>query len=276
MQNLINIEQKAIGTTRVQTVDARELHAFLEVRRDFTNWIKQRISKYGFIENQDFVCVDGLSLSPNLANQSSIENVLSADQGFDIRSNQGRGGNRRSIAYHVSIDMAKELSMVERTPKGKEARQYFIECERRLRSGESSNTLDNDISVIKQYMTYLRANKASGIPLASAVELTRQTMRSRGIDIDTILPMPPVAFSDTVKTNAEKDAAAREKIFSIIQSQGTVKQGVLYNRCRNMDKNEFQKNLDVLLVQNKIQQFVFEHSATKKRFNLYRMSGALN
>ena len=254
MQNLINIEQKAIGTTRVQTVDARELHAFLEVGKHFASWISDRIDQFGFVEDQDFIVLD----FPNSGNQV------------------GYGGDRRSKEYHLTLDMAKELSMVERTPKGKEARQYFIECERRLRSGESSNTLDNDISVIKQYMTYLRANKASGIPLASAVELTRQTMRSRGIDIDTILPMPPVAFSDTVKTNAEKDAAAREKIFSIIQSQGTVKQGVLYNRCRNMDKNEFQKNLDVLLVQNKIQQFVFEHSATKKRFNLYRMSGALN
>ena len=250
MQNLINIEQKQIGTQFVQSVYARDLHAFLENKDMFAHWIKDRISQFGFVENQDFV--------------SFWENP------------QKPQGGRPSEEYHLTLDMAKELSMVERTPKGKEARQYFIECERLLRSGESSNTLDNDISVIKQYMTYLRANKASGIPLASAVELTRQTMRSRGIDIDTILPMPPVAFSDTVKTNAEKDAAAREKIFSIIQSQGTVKQGVLYNRCRNMDKNEFQKHLDVLLVQNKIQQFVFEHSATKKRFNLYRMSGALN
>ena len=118
--------------------------------------------------------------------------------------------------------------------------------------------VDSDVdSAIKQYMLFLRANKASGFPLTVAVESARQSMRNNGVNINKILPMPPVAFSDTVKANAEKDAAAREKIFSIIQSHGTVKQGVLYNRCRNMDKNEFQKHLDVLLVQNKIQQFVF-------------------
>ena len=211
MQNLINIEQKAIGTTRVQTVDAREPHAFLEVGKRFASWVSERIEQFDFVENQDFIVFD----FPDSGNQV------------------GHGGDRRSKEYHLTLDMAKELSMVERTPKGKEARQYFIECERRLRSGEEpSKSLDNNIASIKQFMVVLKANKAL--------------------------------------------AAAREKIFSIIQSQGTVKQGVLYNRRRNMDKNEFQKRLDVPLAQNKIQQFVFEHSATKKRFNLYRMSGALN
>ena len=137
--------------------------------------------------------------------------------------------------------------------------------------------VDSDTNTaIKQYLLFLRANKASGLPLTIAVEQSRQAMRDNGVNIDKILPMPPVFYSDTVKANAEKDAAAREKIFSIIQSHGTVKQGVLYNRCRNMDKNEFQKHLDVLLVQNKIQQFVFENPTNKKRFNSYRMSGALN
>ena len=40
-----------------KVVDARLLHAFLQIRRDFTSWIKDRISKYGFIENQDFVLI---------------------------------------------------------------------------------------------------------------------------------------------------------------------------------------------------------------------------
>ena len=99
-------------------------------------------------------------------------------------------------------------------------------------------------------------------------------MRNRGIDIDALLPMPrPSSFC---KDNAEKDAAARDRIFSIIQSQGTVKQGVLYNRCRNMRNEDVQKHINVLLLQKKIQQVVMENPTNKKRFNLYRMSGALN
>ena len=253
MQNLINIEQKAIGTTHVQTVDARELHAFLEVGKHFASWISDRIDQFGFVEDQDFIVLD----FPNSGNQV------------------GYGGDRRSKEYHLTLDMAKELSMVERTPKGKEARLYFIECERRLRSSEPNKALDtNWLDPIKQFMVVLKANKALGVPLQVAVEQSRQTMRNRGIDIDALLPMPrPSSFC---KDNAEKDAAARDRIFSIIQSQGTVKQGVLYNRCRNMRNEDVQKHINVLLLQKKIQQVVMENPTNKKRFNLYRMSGALN
>lgn len=110
--NLISINESTVGSDTVQTVNARELHEFLEVGKDFSNWIKDRIQKYEFVENQDFVC------SP----------VLASD---------GRGGQNR-IDYHVSIDMAKELSMVERNAKGKQARQYFIEVEKAYRKKADS------------------------------------------------------------------------------------------------------------------------------------------
>lgn len=107
--NLINIEQTAIGGDLIETVNARELHEFLEVGRDFTNWIKGRIEQYGFVEGQDF--------TPILAKSS---------------------GGRPSTEYHITLDMAKELSMVERNEKGKQARQYFIECERKVK-GQTFN-----------------------------------------------------------------------------------------------------------------------------------------
>lgn len=89
-----------------QTVNARELHAFLENRDHFSTWIKDRISQYGFVENQDFVRFSEFSEKPL--------------------------GGRPSMEYALSLDMAKELSMVERNTKGKQARQYFIDCEKRL------------------------------------------------------------------------------------------------------------------------------------------------
>ena len=138
-------------------------------------------------------------------------------------------------------------------------------------------SIDSDTNTaIKQYLLFLRANKASGLPLTIAVEHSRQAMRDRGINIDAILPMPPVAFSDSIKINAEKDAAARDRIFSIIQSKGSVPQGVIFNRCRNMRKEDVQKHIDVLLLQNKIQQVVLENPTNKKRFNLYRMAVTFN
>ena len=88
-----------------ETVNARDLHEFLESRRDFSNWIKQRIEKYGFIEGEDFTTI--------LA-----------------KSNGGRPG----IEYHISIEMAKELSMVENNEKGRQARRYFIEREKQAKA----------------------------------------------------------------------------------------------------------------------------------------------
>jgi anti-repressor protein len=104
MNELIKIEDRPIGNDQVQTINARELHAFLEVKSEFRHWIKNRIDDFGFAEEQDFV--------------TSVKNY--------------RGGESKD--YHVTLDMAKELAMVERNEKGKQARQYFIECERRVKA----------------------------------------------------------------------------------------------------------------------------------------------
>lgn len=87
-----------------QLVDARELHAFLENKRQFSDWIKQRIDQYGFIENHDYI-------------------------GFSQNSEKPSGG-RPSFEYGLTLDMAKELSMVENNEKGKIARRYFIQKEK--------------------------------------------------------------------------------------------------------------------------------------------------
>ena len=112
MHELIPLHLQTIDDNTVETVSARELHAFLEVQTRFNDWIKTRISEYDFVENQDFVCV-----SKNLETQRA----------------DGQRGITTRKEYYITLDMAKELSMVERNEKGKQARQYFIECERKLR-----------------------------------------------------------------------------------------------------------------------------------------------
>lgn len=107
MNNIIKIDQQQLNGALVQTANGRELHTFLEVGKDFSTWIKARIEQYGFVEHHDFVT-------------------------FDAAPQNGGAGNRGlRIEYALTLDMAKELSMVERNAKGKEARQYFLECERR-------------------------------------------------------------------------------------------------------------------------------------------------
>ena len=94
-----------------KTVSARELHTFLEVQTRFNDWIKNRIEQYDFVENQDFLVV-------------TEKKVTMTDAGEKATLTK---------EYHITLDMAKELSMVERTEKGKQARKYFIECEKKLK-----------------------------------------------------------------------------------------------------------------------------------------------
>jgi anti-repressor protein len=105
MNELIAITSRPVNGQEIQTVNARELHAFLEVQTPFKDWIARRIEEYGFQEGKDFCA---------FLRESS--------------------GGRPAKEYALSIDMAKELSMVERNEKGKQARQYFLECERRAKN----------------------------------------------------------------------------------------------------------------------------------------------
>ncbi len=103
--DLIPVSESTIGDRTVRTVDARVLHKFLEVTTNYRDWIKRRIEDYSFVENQDFI--------------------------VSLKNEQNPSGGRPAVEYHLTFDMAKELSMVERNDKGKQARQYFIERERR-------------------------------------------------------------------------------------------------------------------------------------------------
>ena len=115
--------------------NARDLHAFLEVGRDFSNWIRGRIEQYGFVEGEDYLVFgysdmsnqsEAVFDSPDLANQTKPE-VCSPDL---ASKNRGRGGDRRSIDYHLTLDMAKELAMIENNAMGRRVRRYFIQRER--------------------------------------------------------------------------------------------------------------------------------------------------
>lgn len=89
------------------TLSARELHKFLELSERFSNWF-ERMKQYGFVENQDYL---GRKVFNTLAKQELQD-------------------------YEITLDMAKEISMIQRNEKGKEARQYFIEVEKQWNSPE--------------------------------------------------------------------------------------------------------------------------------------------
>lgn len=109
------VADRPIGGVVVQSVDARELHAFLQVGKVFAAWIVDRIEQYGFEQGRDF-------------------------EVFSETGNNPHGG-RPSKEYAITLDMAKELSMVERNAQGKKARAYFIACERKAQKGVTAEDL---------------------------------------------------------------------------------------------------------------------------------------
>jgi phage anti-repressor protein len=117
---MLPIIHKNINNQEVNTVNARDLHKFLESGKDFSTWIKDRINQYGFIENQDFI---------KLTQKGELSKT-----------------GQTLIDYHLSLDMAKQLCMVERNPKGKDARIYFIECERKVKQAPTVPVLPFDIT----------------------------------------------------------------------------------------------------------------------------------
>lgn len=127
--NLIPVKDGQIGKRDCLIVDARQLHEFLEIETKFTDWITRRIEEYEFIENKDFL------VSQNWETKKS-----------------GRGGNRKAVVdYQLSLNMAKELSMVERNHKGREVRKYFIECEERLLNNPHTQKSEARIEIAPEH-----------------------------------------------------------------------------------------------------------------------------
>ena len=119
-KELIKIETTSDGK---RAVSARELHKFLGSKQDFSNWIKNRIEKYDFVENQDYRKVY-FDVEGNLLNISLNKNIETENQ---------RIMNAYKIEYVLSIETAKELCMIENNEQGRKARRYFIECEKKLK-----------------------------------------------------------------------------------------------------------------------------------------------
>lgn len=98
MKELLKINYEA----EQPTVSARELYAGLEIGTKFTTWF-ERMKEYGFSEGNEF---------------------------FPILGETSETGGRPAVDYQISVDMAKQICMIQRSEKGKQYRQYFIDLEK--------------------------------------------------------------------------------------------------------------------------------------------------
>jgi len=119
-----------IQISRDLMVDARELHGALKVDTDFRNWVTRRIKEYGFIEGKDF--------------RSKMTES---------------GGGRPSKEYAMTISMAKELCMVEKTDPGRKWRLYFIKAEESLRARSGGGTVNDSLDAVQAWVDGMRRHE---------------------------------------------------------------------------------------------------------------------
>ncbi|WP_053067738.1 antA/AntB antirepressor family protein [Muribacter muris] len=109
------------GETR-QFTFARALYEFLGIKTRFNDWFNRAVADADFIENADYWFI-----FPNKSGNVCYSNLSNKK-----RTNH-RGGHNKAD-YKITLDMAKELAMLERNEQGKLARSYFIQCEKALQT----------------------------------------------------------------------------------------------------------------------------------------------
>lgn len=165
-----------------QAVNARDLHAFLEVGRDFSNWMKDQIERCDLTENQDY-------------------------EVFAEKGENSKGG-RPSKEYALSISAAKEISMMSQTEKGKQARRYFIACEDKLKEVAAKgyiptrNVNPSPLTIEDQFKMMSLACKEMKASKADKNAAMNNLLMQNGL--------PPITFS--VQTNGKSALSARDLI----------------------------------------------------------------
>jgi|GEM_PF-3321243 len=200
---LIPTGMSVVSGAEIPTVNARELHEFLGVNSKYQDWLKRRVDEYLFKENEDFVVF--------LKNEKNLPS-----------------GGRPTSEYHISLDMAKELAMVERNEKGREARKYFIECERRLKASPHffpgvHAFPSAQAAGLRKGLAVARASAETGVPVKDVAQiikfrkagLTRQQAGSafgvglkRLARIDDILKASGISFDPISPGDAGINAVA--------------------------------------------------------------------
>lgn len=197
-----------------QAVSARELHAFLESKQDFTTWIKNRIDKYELIN------------------------------GVDYTLHKFMERNSWKHEYALTIDAAKELSMVEGNEKGKQARRYFIECEKKLSVSQIGKLSQAEIIFQMAQLNLQQEKRISAIE--SITNELYQTKQLAEADLNR-LPiaeneLPECSLQSTIRQLVNSFAKAKslpirtvwDKVYQTLEFNYSVR----IKACKKLNKSE--------------------------------------
>ena len=125
MQELIKIEKRVIGAEETNAVSARELHETLEIKKDFTDWIKTQANRAGLRENVDYIIVS---------------QKVEAGKGVSARKE-----------YIITTDASKHIAMMSQGTKAKEVRDYFIAVEKEFKL-QNSDELSSLAPMFREFI----------------------------------------------------------------------------------------------------------------------------
>ena len=215
-----------------QLVSGRELHEFLEIRTKYKDWFR-RMVEYGFEEEIDFIRVAQKRATNNLKNPVTTV-----------------------IDHAISIDMAKEISMIQRTEKGKAARQYFINCEKKLKEVKKLSPME----LMELQFKALKEQKEKIAQVENRVYKLEEDMPLFQIDckeIQALVRKKGIEALGGYRSIAYNDNSLRGKVYSDIQQQIRREFGVLRYEAIKRSQLEMAKEIIInykvpLVLENEI------------------------
>lgn len=215
-----------------QLVSGRELHEFLEIRTKYKDWFR-RMVEYGFEEAIDFIRVAQKRATNNLKNPVTTV-----------------------IDHAISIDMAKEISMIQRTEKGKIARQYFINCEKKLKEVKKLSPME----LMELQFIALKEQKEKIAQVENRVDKLEEDMPLLQIDckeIQALVRKKGIEALGGYRSIAYNDNSLRGKVYSDIQQQIIREFGVVRYEAIKRSQLEMAKEIIInykvpLVLENEI------------------------
>lgn len=215
MKELIKVTKDDKG---ISVVSGRDLHEFLGINTEYKKWFN-RMTEYGFTENADFVRVTQKCHTP--------------------------GGIQNITDHAITLDMAKEISMIQRTDKGKQARQYFIEVEKEFRKQyELPQTPEEKLELTMQVAS--RLDKRVKRLENSVCEIQNKSE----IDSDQRYKLWVARNKKAVKTlggkdsNAYKNKILSRRVFRVLERE--FKEAFVISRYEDLRKENFDKAIDFI------------------------------
>lgn len=189
----IQIFQQEINNEKVNSVNARDLWVALESKQDFSTWIKARLEQTYAVENEDYGVF-----------HKAVENLK---------------GGRPLLEYALSLDLAKNISMLEKNEKGNQIRKYFISCEKQLIQQQSHSLPQTYLEALESLVESEKRNQA----LQERIEQDRPKVTFANAVSGSDSSISIGQFAKILKQNGIE--TGRQRLFNYFREKGYLIKG---------------------------------------------------